>query len=87
MPDLARYTAHLITVETKRGHRATRFVYGGPYGEKIRPARGQEYHGMGCDVAFSCGWESRTGGAAKGSVAGLLQDRRYLMQANAKEQS
>lgn len=85
MPNRARSTARLISKETKRAHRATWFVYGGPHGEKIRPARGRKYHRMGWDVTCSCNWESRTGGAAKGSVAALLQDHRHLMQANAGE--
>lgn len=46
MPNRARSTARLISKETKRAHRATWFVYGGPHGEKIRPARGRKYHCM-----------------------------------------
>lgn len=74
---------YLLTPETKKAHRATWFVYGGPYGEKIRPEKGRTYTGCGWDVECSCGWKSRTGGATRGSVEDELWDHRHLEQANA----
>lgn len=65
---LYTYLLRNIPAEVKAQHRATWFVYSGPYGEKERLQSGRRYYGMGYDVTCSCGWESRTGGAIKPSV-------------------
>lgn len=70
----------LISDETMREHRARWFAYAGPYGERIPHTASMRLHGIGYDVECSCGWESRTGGATRKSVAGMLDDHRYDAQ-------
>lgn len=74
----ARHLAHLITPRTRARHRATWWVYTAP-GQRIRhesTMRGT----WGYDVTCSCTWDSRTGGATRGSVADALWGHRYEMQ-------
>lgn len=66
-----------IRPEILAAHKATWFVYSGPYGEKERLQSGRKYYGMGYDAACSCGWDSRTGGATRRSVRTALEDHRW----------
>jgi hypothetical protein len=78
--------SYLISNETKRAHRATWFVYAGGYGtptEKIRHTSQMRGSWAGYDVACSCGWESKTGGATKASVEDELFDHRHDAQTEA----
>jgi len=71
----------LIRPEIMKAHRARWFVWAG--GEKIPHAA--TMRGLwGYDVTCSCGeWESKTGGATRGSVADALWDHRYSAQCEA----
>ena len=68
----------LIKPATMREHRASWWVWSG--GEKIRHTASMRGHWSGWDVTCSCGWESRTGGATRGSVADELWMHRYSAQ-------
>lgn len=71
----------MLTAETLAAHRATWYVWSG--GQKMR--RQASMRGTwGHDVACSCGWESRTGGATRGSVESDLWDHRYEAQVEAQ---
>lgn len=72
--------AYLITDETKAAHKAQWFVYAG--GQRIRWQRTMRGT-WGYDVVCSCGWDSKTGGATRGSVEDALFDHRYDEQVNA----
>jgi hypothetical protein len=75
--------AGLLSAETRKQHRARWFVYAGAYGElsqRIPHQATMRGHWRGYDVACSCGWESRTGGATRGSVEDMLWDHRYQAQ-------
>ena len=77
----------LITPETVKAHQARWFVYTGGYGqplEKIPHAASTRGHWRGYDVECSCGWESKTGGATKTSVANDLWEHRLSAQVNAE---
>jgi len=67
------------TAETLREHRARWFVYAGGYGQplvKIPHQASMRGTWPGYDVECSCGWDSRTGGATRGSVADDLARHR-----------
>lgn len=70
----------LLSAETMKAHRATWYVYAG--GEKIRKTA-QMRGAWGHDVACSCGWESKTGGATKAAVDEELFDHRFGAQVEA----
>ena len=76
---------YLITPETRKAHRATWFVYGGPNGERTRPETGRTYTGCGWDVECSCGFKTVTGAATRGSVEDELWAHRHAEQAAAKD--
>lgn len=81
---------YLLTPEAKKAHKATWFVWAGDGSpeyprQKIRHAATMRGHWPGYDVTCSCGWESRTGGATRGSVESDFWDHRYAEQSNAKE--
>jgi hypothetical protein len=75
-------SALLLTPETMRAHRARWFVYAG--GQKLPHAASMRGHWPGWDVACSCGWESRTGGATRTSVSDALLDHRWSEQCAAE---
>lgn len=76
----------LIRPETMKAHRASWFVYSGPYGEMEPLSSKRRYYGMGYDVTCSCGrWSSKTGGATRRSVAEDLWQHRYAEQNAADE--
>lgn len=80
--------SNLITQETKAAHRATWWVYtGGPGRERIRRTATMRGRWPGYDVTCSCGWESRTGGATRHSVANDLWDHRYSAQVERDRQA
>ncbi|MCW2929949.1 MAG: hypothetical protein JWM19_911 [Actinomycetia bacterium] len=79
---MSHVLSHLITPETRRAHRASWFVWAG--GQKL-PHTSTMRGWWGYDVKCSCGgWESRTGGATRGSVEDELWDHRFEAQANAR---
>jgi hypothetical protein len=59
--------------ETKKAHRATWYVWAGD--EKIR-ATSTMRGTWGWDATCTCGWESHTGGATRGSVEDALYEHR-----------
>lgn len=81
---MSLHTLGLITGQTMREHRARWYVYAGGHGtplEKTPHAATMRGHWPGFDVTCSCGWESRTGGATRRSVADMLDDHRLDAQA------
>lgn len=64
-----------ITAEVKAEHRATWYVTTGDGEWTRRTARMRGTWGY--DVACSCGWETRTGGATEGSVRDELAVHRF----------
>lgn len=75
--------AYLITPQTRREHRARWWVWGWSpaTGEKrMLPHQANMRGTWGWDVTCSCGWESQTGGATRGSVEDALWDHRFEMQ-------
>ena len=80
----------LLTPATKQAHRAQWSVYTGDRDaqglpERIRWSSKMRGAWPGFDVACSCGtWESRTGGATRGSVEEELFDHRFGAQTDAE---
>lgn len=77
---------YLIRPETMKAHRARWFAYAGGYGTPlVKIPHNSKMRGSwpGWDVTCSCGWESRTGGATKGSVLDALWDHRWAEQCSA----
>jgi len=73
-------TQLMIRPEILAAHRATWFVVAG--GQRIR--RNSKMRGAwGHDVTCSCGWDSKTGGATRGSVEDALFDHRMDAQIEA----
>jgi hypothetical protein len=72
---------NLITPATMQAHRATWYVWAN--GVRFRH-RSSMRGTWGWDVTCSCGWESRTGGATRGSVENDLFDHRYGAQCAAE---
>ena len=75
----------LISDDTRRAHRARWFVYTGAVVNGLceRVARTAGMRGprpFGYDVVCSCGWESHTGGATRGSVEQALWEHRWTEQ-------
>jgi hypothetical protein len=74
--------AYMITAQTRSAHRARWWVWG------WNPATGEHYkmphqanmRGTGAGVGGAAGWESRTGGATRGSVEDALWDHRFAAQ-------
>lgn len=50
----------------KAAHRISWWVYAG--GERVRHTATMRGHWPGWDATCSCGWDSRTGGAVRGSI-------------------
>lgn len=73
-------TQTMIRPETLAAHRATWFVVAGR--QRIRRNKGMRGT-WGHDVTCSCGWDSKTGGATRGSVEDALFDHRWDAQMDA----
>jgi hypothetical protein len=73
-------TKLMIRPETLAAHRATWFVWAG--NQRIRHTRSM-CGTWGHDVTCSCGWDSKTGGATRGSVEDALFDHRHDAQIDA----
>jgi hypothetical protein len=73
-------TQLMIRPEILAEHKATWFVWAG--GQRIRRTRTMRGT-WGHDVACSCGWDSKTGGATRGSVEDDLFGHRMDAQTDA----
>lgn len=65
---------------TVPGHRITWYVYAGGYGQplvKMRKTSTMRGTWPGYDFECECGHESRTGGAVKSYVEGLVRDHKF----------
>jgi hypothetical protein len=70
---------------TLRAHRARWFVYAGHGAGRVRLPHTAAMRGLwGYDVDCSCGWQSRTGGATRRSVADELWSHRFRAEAAAE---
>lgn len=70
-------TSLLIRPDTLKAHRATWYVWAG--GVKMRRTA-KMMGAWGYDVTCSCGWESKTGGATRGTVEDELFSHRHEAQ-------
>lgn len=72
-------TQLLVRPEILKAHRATWFTWS--QGVKMRYQSTMRGGNWGYDVTCSCGWESKTGGALRRYVEGMLLDHRTDEQA------
>jgi hypothetical protein len=73
-----------LSRDTLKAHRARWFVYAGEPRKKLPHTKTMRGHWPAWDVTCSCGWESRTGGATKTSVADDLREHRFESQSAAR---